>query len=145
MVQQLGQGQSTMSHFKISVVRRDGVSHESTFGGWFAETAMIAQLEAVKADKKTLFVATFEGIERDGIDGIAWAVRGTFTAANEPKAPPRSFALDDFVAIVAKDHVAYGHNGQIHRIESECVDIKLTTGPNRGTMVSAVFAEISLE
>lgn len=77
-----------MSHFKISVIRRDGVAHESTFGGWFAETAMIAQLDAVKADPKTLFVATFDGVERAGIDKIAWAVRGTFAASTDNKSPP---------------------------------------------------------
>jgi hypothetical protein len=64
-----------MTHFKLTVVRIDGLTHESEFSGWHAETAMIRFRDEAKGDKRTLAYSVFEGEKSPHSSDIVWHPR----------------------------------------------------------------------
>lgn len=71
-----------MPHFKLIVIRKDGIHYESTFGGWHAETAAYATTNTVKADTKTLMSALYSGRTSKNSDDIVWEVIAMYVAPN---------------------------------------------------------------
>jgi hypothetical protein len=151
-----------MSQFKVSVIRKDGLQHESTFAGWNAERAMSHFSKEAREDSKSLFVAIFEGtpepIAAEGSiksGAVVWSVYGTFRAGQMPgEAPtqqtppfgmPPAYSVGDYVAIVGKTHAYYGHNGKITDTSPGGVTLELTTGPSIGQIVPARFEAITHE
>lgn len=67
-----------MSHFKLTVVRKDGITHESTFGGWFAETAVHKFFDEMKGNGRTLAAVIYEGVQSPNSSDIVWTPRTSF-------------------------------------------------------------------
>jgi hypothetical protein len=67
-----------MTHFKLVVVRKDGISHDSQFSGWHAETAMCRFFKEATEDKRTLVAVVYEGVQSPHSSDIQWTPRQSF-------------------------------------------------------------------
>lgn len=67
-----------MTHFKLTVVRKDGITHSSEFSGWFAEPAMCNYFKQATEDSRTLVAVVYEGAKSDNSSEIIWHPRQSF-------------------------------------------------------------------
>jgi len=64
--------------FKLIVVRTDGITHESEFRGWFAETTAYNCFKSMRYDeKRTQSVFIYAGHKSPDSSDIVWTLRDT--------------------------------------------------------------------
>lgn len=70
------------SNFKLVVIRADGLSYESTFGGWHAETACFHFYNVLQEDKRVIAAYVFDGHKSEHSSDIVYYPRTAYKAAD---------------------------------------------------------------
>lgn len=71
-----------MTHFKLTVIRTDGIAHTSEFSGWHAETAYCRFFKEACEDERTLVAVVFEGVKSQNSSDIVWHPRQSFNVGD---------------------------------------------------------------
>lgn len=63
--------------FKIVIVRKDSITHESEFRGWFAETYGFKCFTDMKQDNRTQSAFLYRGHKSPDSSDIVWTLNTT--------------------------------------------------------------------